>query len=154
MRIAILLALTSSAAAETSFSMVGLGSSYAAEEPGWMLRTEMRQDLADDDGVVFGSRLGLEFWQSASHTGFSVPLGMYWGAQVDDARMTLGGGVGLWNIEYHGHSAYHGVAPFVSSSVELHREKLLVSLDVRLSRSVVTDADDINVYSFMLMVGK
>lgn len=151
--LAILLASTT-AAAETSYGTVGLGSSYAADQPGWMLRTELRQDFDDDRTVRTGARLGLEFWKSAEHVGFDVPLGVYWCADVGGARTSLGFGAGLWNIEYHGDRAFHGIAPFASGSIELARDKLLLSLDVRVARSIVSDASDFNVYSLMLMVGK
>lgn len=157
MRWLLLLVLTSSAAhAEGSrFSMVGLGTSMAANEPGWAFRTEFRQDVNDrKDDPLFVSRIGLETWDAGGHWGFSMPLGFYSGAQVGAMRTTLGGGVGLLTFEKNTNGLHFGVSPFVGATLEGSVGTLHISLDGKLARQVVGETADFNVYSVMLMVGK
>lgn len=156
--IVLLLVLSGTASANTDFGMVGLGSTFADGKPGWILRTELRMDLdfteEDDNSAIWGARIGLELWGTGAKTGFSIPVGLYQGAQIAHTRMTVGAGVGLWAVDRHDQRSHQGFAPFVSSSIELWREELLISLDVRLTRQLVAEARDFNVYSVMLMVGK
>ena len=161
MRIAIVLvlALSSTAAAEQAgMKLVGLGTSIVTGEPGWILRVEGRTDFErrhdDDDGVIAGARIGLETWRTGHHLGFAVPLGWYVGAQVKSVRAALGGGFALWAFDHTEDETFQGLAPFASSTTDLMFGKLVISLDVRLSRQAFGDRPDFNVYSVMLMVGK
>lgn len=138
------------------FSAFGLGSAIAENEPGWGLRVEHRGDLTDrEGGALVGLRFGLDTWDAGRHWGFAMPIGMYAGGQAKSMRTTIGGGLGLWTFEKSSGSELHfGVSPFASASLEGSAGKLHISLDGRLSRQVIRSADDFNVYSVMLMVGR
>lgn len=152
--LSIVLASSTARAERTRFSAFGLGTAIAANEPGWVVRAEHRLDLTDDDDGIIGSRIGVETWDAGGHWGFAMPIGMYAGGQAKAMRTTIGGGVGLWTFEKSGGALHFGVAPFASASVEGVAGKLLISLDGRLSRQVIGETADFNVYSVMLMVGK
>lgn len=164
MRLVVLSILLLAGAAEASdrghgYGAVGLGTSVATNNEGWALRAEYRGDITDNDDDeaegLAGARVGFDFWGNSGHWGFAMPIGYYVGAQVNTVRTTLGGGVGLWAFERDGGSDTHyGVAPFLSSSLEFVLDKALVSLDARLSRQVMGEMDDYNVYSVMVMIGK
>ncbi|MDQ3336203.1 MAG: hypothetical protein M4D80_13625 [Myxococcota bacterium] len=152
-----LLFLTSTAYAEGQrFAAFGLGTSVASNEPGWALRAEHRFDSGDPDEnePLFGARIGLDMWDAGGHWGIAMPLGTYLGAQVGSMRTTIGGGIGLWTFEKSGGEVHFGISPFASASLEGSVGKLLLSLDGRLSRQVIGETADFNVYSVMLMVGK
>src|SRR5688572_20699721 len=137
------------------FTLYGVGSAIAEQDLGLSTRIEKRLDLfdADDDGEtgLFGARIGGEYWNTGGSWGVSMPIGLYAGAQVKTVRTTVGGGVGLWNFTGGGENI--GVSPFASTTLELVHGKLVVALDVRLSRQAVTNIDDFNVYSAMFMFG-
>ena len=153
-----LLLLTSPAYADWDqrFGAVGLGTSMAGNEPGWALRVEHRADTGDpdEDEPMIGARIGLDMWDAGGHWGISMPLGTYVGAQVKSMRTTIGGGMGLWTFEKSGGQIHFGISPFASASLEGSVGNLLLSLDGRLSRQVIGETGDFNVYSVMFMVGK
>jgi hypothetical protein len=152
----VLLLLTSTAHADQRFAAFGLGTSIAGNEPGWAVRMEHRFDTGhpEKSDPLFGARLGLDSWDAGGHWGITMPIGSYVGAQVKSMRTTLGGGVGLWTFEKSGGEVHFGISPFASASLEGSMGNLLVSLDGRLSRQVIGEVGDFNVYSVMLMVGK
>ena len=144
-------------AREGGFNTVGLGSSLVDNVAGWIARAETRVDFErpseDDSGSLFGMRAGLEFWKAGERWGFTTPIGYYIGAQVDHTRTTLGGGFSLIHME-GGPKFTGGIAPFLSGSLEFVYDGVLLSVDARLARDVIGEADDHNTYSVMLMVGK
>jgi len=162
MRIAIVLVLALSGTAAASadgMTVVGLGTSSATGEPGWILRVEGRTDSGrahgdDDERAITGSRIGLEAWRTGHHFGFAVPLGWYVGAQVRSVRATLGVGVALWAFDHTEDETFQGAAPFASSTIDLMLGNLVISLDARLSRQLFGERSDFNLYSLILMVGK
>jgi hypothetical protein len=150
--------VTTARAEGSRFVLFGLGTSIAENEPGYALRMEHRLDATrtgdGDTEPVVGGRMGLEIWDAGGHWGFAMPVGFYAGGQVEQLRTTLGGGVGLWTFERSRGDVHFGVSPFASASLEGTIGKtLVVSLDGRLSRQVVMETADFNVYSVMLMVG-
>lgn len=156
----LLLALSSAAAAsERSGGVVGFGTSFAHDDPGWMFRVESRSMSRvrgdADEGMVIGGRAGLELWSAGGSTGFAMPIGFAVGGQTDLARATLGAGLGLWAFDFGGGSGNTsgGVAPYVSSALDFTVGKVLVSIDMRVSRQVVSEQSDYNVYSVLLMFG-
>lgn len=155
--LAFLVVATAAHAEGSRFAMFGLGTSMAANEPGYALRVEHRLDATrtgdGDTEPVVGGRMGFEIWDAGGHWGFAMPLGFYAGGQVEQLRTTLGGGVGLWTFKSRG-DVHYGVSPFASASLEGTIGKLVLSLDGRLSRQIIAETADFNVYSVMLMVGK
>src|SRR5687768_683441 len=107
------------------FTLYGVGSAIAEQDLGLSTRIEKRLDL-------FDARIGGEYWNTGGGWGVSMPIGLYAGAQVKTVRTTVGGGVGLWNFTGGGENI--GVSPFASTTLELVHGKLVVALDVRLSR--------------------
>ena len=152
----LLLALsTSAAASERAGGVVGIGTAFAHDDPGWMFRAESRSMWRDADGLVFGGRVGLELWSAGDSTGFAMPIGFAVGGETDLARATLGAGIGLWAFDFGADTAETsgGVAPYVSSALDFTVNKVLVSIDMRVSRQVVSEQDDYFVYSVLLMFG-
>ena len=151
-----LLLLTSTAHADQRFAAFGLGTSMAANEPGWALRFEHRFDTGhpEKSDPLFGARVGLDTWDAGGHWGIAMPLGFYTGAQIHSMRTTIGGGLGLWTLDKSGGEIHAGVSPFASASLEGSVGTLLLSLDGRLARQVIGETGDFNVYTVMLMVGK
>lgn len=151
-----LLFLTTTAHADQRFAAFGLGTSMASNEPGWALRVEQRLDSGHPERTepLVGIRIGLDSWDAGGHWGIAMPIGVYTGAQVKSMRTTLGGGVGLWTFDKSGGEIHGGISPFASASLEGSVGQLLVSLDGRLARQVVSETGDFNVYTVMLMVGK
>jgi len=141
------------------FVVFGLGTSMAANDPGWALRVEHRLDATRTSAhargePLVGGRMGVETWDAGGHWGFAMPMGMYFGGQVNSMRTTIGGGIGLWTFERGGGDVHFGISPFASASLEGTVGKMILSLDGRLARQVIAETGDFNVYSVMLMVGK
>jgi hypothetical protein len=153
----LLLLLTLPAHAGSKLAMFGLGSASTEGAHGWVARVESRVDFnkADSDAhLIFGNRFGFERWSAGDHSGVSVPIGWYLGAQVGDVRSTLGVGFGLWTFETSKSQAAGGISPFASASIEGTFDKLALSLDGRITRQVVGDMTDFNVLSVMVMAGR
>ena len=154
----LLLVLSGSAAAsERAGGLVGVGTAFAHDQPGWMVRIESvaESHKSDDDEFISGGRVGIELWSAGGSTGMSFPVGGFIGGETDLARATLGGGVGLWAFDFSGvgDGVKGGVAPYLASSVQFSIGKMLVSIDARVSRQVIGEASDYNVYSVLLALG-
>jgi len=158
--LAIVLAESNAFAGESHFTLYGMGPAFAHNDPGWALRVEKRVDATrssvDDERGLFGGRIGLEYWNAGSHWGIAMPVGFYAGAQVKEVRTSIGGGLGLWAFEMgRGGKEGWGIAPFASSTLEfLHIADLSIAIDGRISRQVVNERDDFNVYTVMFMLGR
>ena len=148
-------AIASPAHAGDHFTLYGVGSVMAKNEPGLATRVEKRFDAinADDDEEtgIFGARVGFEHWRTNATWGVAMPIGMYFGGQVKNVRSSIGGGVGLWTFAGDGEN--FGVSPFASHTLEVVSGKLVVAVDARVSRQAVFNVDDYNVYSVMVMFG-
>jgi hypothetical protein len=83
-----------------------------------------------------------------------MPIGMYFGGHTKSLRTTIGGGIGLWTFEKSGDQVHFGISPFASASLEGTVGHVLLSLDGRVSRQVIGETGDFNVYSVMLMLGR
>jgi hypothetical protein len=155
--LAMVLASSNAFAGADHFTFYGAGTAFANNEAGLMLRIEKRVDITsynDEEAPVWGARIGLEYWTAGGYNGIAMPVGFYAGAKVGDVRTTLGAGVGLWALELTGAEFSGGIAPYVSSTLELlHIEDRVIALEGRLSRQVLGDRDDFNVYSVMLSFG-
>jgi hypothetical protein len=160
MRLIVLALVIASAPAHAGehFSLYGLGATLRNGDPGWSLRAEKRLDATrsrvTNETSVVGGRIGLEFWNVGETTGFNMPVGFYTGAQLKTVRTTVGGGIGLWAFDWgRGSEEHAGIAPFLSSSIELTAGDMVLSLDGRFSRQVLLKTEDYNTFGVMLMVG-
>lgn len=155
MRALIVLLLLSSFASADRFTSYGVGSAVASNTAGIVSRVETRLDLFDRDddqiGGILGTRLGVEWWRAGGDQGFALPLGFFAGANVNNVRTSLGGGLGLFTLVTSSNG--YGIAPFASSLLELSAGKLVVAFDARVARQTLVGVSDFNVYSVMVSVG-
>lgn len=157
MRLSIVLCLAASTTTAHAdgdhFTLYGLGPAIADGEPGMAFHLDKRLD-ADDDEAVFGARIGLDVWSAGERRGGAVPLGIYFGGQVDNVRSTIGGGVGLFAVSTRPSGEGFGVAPFADATIEYVTKKAVFALEGRLARQAVLQMADYNVYSVMFMFGR
>ena len=141
-----------------SFLFVGAGTAMAHERAGWLARLEWRLDAnhtSDErDQPLVGGRIGFDVWGAAGHAGFAIPLGMYFGAQVNSVRTALGGGVGLLALGWEHDDFHFGAAPFASGLLETAIGKTVLGIDARVTRQALLGTTDFTVFSVMFCVGK
>jgi hypothetical protein len=154
----VVLLLTGVAHAEgRRFSLIGLGTSIVEQAPGWVFRIETGFDTerADEDegSGITGASTGIDVWSANDRWGFSFPIGYYLGGQMKGMRSRIGGGFGLLALE-GGSTFTGGISPFANASIEKTAGELIIALEGRLTRQVIAEQPDHNVYSVMLMAGR
>jgi hypothetical protein len=154
----VLLLLTGVAHAEgRRFSLIGLGTSVVEQAPGWAFRIESGFDVDDADedegGGIMGGSTGIDVWSANERWGFSLPIGYHVGGQMKGVRSRIGGGFGLLALE-GGSTFTGGISPFANASIEKTTDELIIALEGRITRQVIAEQPDHNVYSVMLMAGR
>jgi hypothetical protein len=154
----VLLLLSSVAHADGDrFSLMGLGTSVVDDTAGWDFRIESGSDALNVDtdtaSVIMGAHVGLDVWGANGRWGFSLPIGWYTGAQASSMRSRIGGGIGLITLE-GGDGFTGGIAPFASTALEKTMGELIVAVEGRVTRQIISDERDHNVYGVMLMAGR
>jgi hypothetical protein len=153
-----LLVLAGAAHAEgKQFTLIGLGTSIVEQAPGWVFRIETGFDTErtdeDDGSGIMGGSTGIDVWSANDRWGFSFPIGYYVGGQMKGMRSRIGGGFGLLALE-GGSTFTGGISPFANASIEKTAGELIIAVEGRLTRQVIAEQPDHNVYSVMLMAGR
>jgi hypothetical protein len=137
------------------FSLIGLGTSIVEQAPGWVFRIESGGDAwpTDEEGVTMGGHGGLDIWSANDRWGVTLPIGAYVTARALNVRSRIGGGVGLLALE-GGNTFTGGISPFVNASLEKTAGELVIAIEGRISRQVIAEQPDHNLYSVMLLAGR
>ena len=146
-------------AEEDRFVLAGAGTAMSKETTGWALRVVSRMDAKHDDDeahLINGGIVGVEAWSAGDRWGLSFPTGGYVGAQVGSVRTTLGGGLGMYAVEKRTSETEGsgGIAPFVNGTIEKITGDLTLVLEGTISRQLIIERADHNVYTVMLMAGR
>ena len=139
--------------------IAGLGTAMSNQTAGWAFRVVNRienKHTDDDAQIIRGGIVGLDTWGAGGRWGLSFPAGGYFGAQVGSVRTTVGFGLGMYAVEKRSEETEGagGIAPFANATVEKLTGDLLLVLEGTVSRQVIIDRTDHNVYTVILMAGR
>lgn len=127
----------------------------SGDSTGWAVRLGETMEVTDtDEGLIYGTTCGYDYWRASTSSGFNIPIGGYVGARTHDITTTFGAGVGLLAAEKMRGDAGFGVVPYVRAALGFELAgRRTITVDGRMSRHALVDVADFTRWSVLVMYG-